>query len=194
MSRIAKYDRSLLEIAQGVAKKRTTGRTVRQIAESGGSLSEHVEQKFLIERLFAMRGKYPELALLYAVPNGGLRHKATAGKMKAEGVTANVPDLVLPVPRWPFHGLYVEMKARHRYGGQEQRKFQRSLLVQAYAVFECRGEEAAYSVVMSYLALDKWSDHGFHHNDERARMLRRLAGLRSDVTTTLKPTEGTATP
>ncbi len=52
----------------------------------------------------------PELALLFAVPNGGHRHPATGAKLKAEGVKPGVPDLWLPVPRNLFHGLVIELK------------------------------------------------------------------------------------
>lgn len=50
----------------------------------------------------AVRLKYAEAIrqsrlLLYAVPNGGQRNAATGARLKAEGVLAGVPDLVLHV-------------------------------------------------------------------------------------------------
>ena len=40
--------------------------------------------------------KYPKLkGRLFAVPNGGRRDTVTGGKLKAEGVTAGVSDLIL---------------------------------------------------------------------------------------------------
>lgn len=67
-----------------------------------------------------------QLSLMFAIPNGGLRHKATAGNLKAEGVKAGVPDIMLPVPQrittskgYPVAGyeqaaqvcgLFIEMK------------------------------------------------------------------------------------
>ena len=53
----------------------------------------------------------PALHLLMAVPNGGARSKATAGKLKAEGVRAGAPDLILPCPRGGKTGLALEFKA-----------------------------------------------------------------------------------
>jgi hypothetical protein len=50
------------------------------------------------------------LRFLFAIPNGGLRDKATAGKLKAEGVKDGVPDTMLPVPRHMWAGLFIEMK------------------------------------------------------------------------------------
>jgi len=45
----------------------------------------------------------PGLALMHAIPNGGLRSKATAGKLKAEGVKSGVLDTFLP---WPAKYKY----------------------------------------------------------------------------------------
>ena len=42
---------------------------------------------------------------IFAIPNGGHRHKVVAAQLKREGVTAGVPDLYIPA--WK---LWVEMK------------------------------------------------------------------------------------
>ncbi len=78
----------------------------------GSSLIEHDIQVELIRRVNeeTLQLQHPELALLYAIPSGGKRSKATAGKMKAEGVKPGVPDLHLPVPRGRYHSLYIELK------------------------------------------------------------------------------------
>lgn len=56
------------------------------------------------------RDHYPELALLFHIPNGGSRDPREAAHMKEQGVKPGVPDLCLPVPRGRYHGLYIEMK------------------------------------------------------------------------------------
>ena len=45
----------------------------------------------------------------FAVPNGGLRDKAVAGRLKAQGVKAGIPDIGVPLR----HGkiLWIEVKA-----------------------------------------------------------------------------------
>ncbi len=63
--------------------------------------TEHEEQRELV-RWF--RQTWPGVRI-FAIPNGGARSKATAGRLKAEGVTCGVPDLFIPA--W---GLWVEMK------------------------------------------------------------------------------------
>jgi len=54
---------------------------------------EHALQKSCV-RWFDLQ--YPKHRLsLFAVPNGGMRNKTTAGKLKAEGVRSGVSDLCL---------------------------------------------------------------------------------------------------
>ena len=62
---------------------------------------EHEEQRELV-RWF--RQSWPDVRI-FAIPNGGARSKATAGRLKAEGVASGVPDLFVPAWR-----LWVEMK------------------------------------------------------------------------------------
>ena len=69
--------------------------------------TESVEQQCLFRWAAFQIGRYPELKLLYHVPNGGSRKKSEAGRFKAEGVKAGVPDLCLPVARGCSHGLYI---------------------------------------------------------------------------------------
>ncbi|MBF0384149.1 MAG: hypothetical protein HQL69_24315, partial [Magnetococcales bacterium] len=69
----------------------------------GTSPSEHNEQAALFEWASISSKAIPELNLLAAIPNGGHRLKATAGKMKAEGVKAGFPDIIFPVARGGFH-------------------------------------------------------------------------------------------
>lgn len=73
--------------------------------------------------------QHPELAgLLFAVPNGGARSKATAGRLKAEGVVAGVADLILLVPRpapaYPYLALCIEMKTKTGRQSPEQKEWQ----------------------------------------------------------------------
>lgn len=98
------------------------------------------------------RGRMPELALLFHIPNGGGRSKAEAGRFKAEGVKAGVPDLFLPVPRGEHHGLFIELKRRD--GGRvsrEQKEWIAALQEQGYAAEVCAGWEDAAKVLTEYL-------------------------------------------
>lgn len=77
---------------------------------AGKVMSEDGHQAVLFQWAALAKCKYPELAWLYAVPNGGLRSKAVAGKLKAQGVKSGVPDIQLDVARQGFHGLRIELK------------------------------------------------------------------------------------
>ena len=63
--------------------------------------TEHEEQCKFVQWF---RRTYPTVRI-FAIPNGGARSPATAGRLKAEGVSSGVPDLFIPA--W---GLWVEMK------------------------------------------------------------------------------------
>lgn len=69
-------------------------------------VSEHALQVACV-RWF--RSVYPDI-LIFAVPNGGYRTAATASSLRAEGQTAGVPDLIVPLARGNYSGLYIEMK------------------------------------------------------------------------------------
>jgi hypothetical protein len=116
--------------------------------------TEHDEQVALMQWAEYALAAHPELELLFAVPNGGARHKVTAAKLKAEGVKAGVQDIVLPVPRGTFHGLFLEMKRRQ--GGAlstEQKWWRDKLYAQGYQTCVCKGWESARDAIVEYLAL-----------------------------------------
>lgn len=118
--------------------------------------TEAQEQMTLFSWAAMQSGKYPELNLLYHVPNGGSRHKAEAGRLRAEGVKAGVPDLCLPVPRGGFHGLYIELK-RLRGGriSEHQTEWMEALIRQGYCVALCEGWERAAETIIEYLGGEK---------------------------------------
>ena len=104
-----------------------------------------------------VRDKYPELKWMFAIPNGGSRHKAEAGKLRAMGVRAGVPDLCLPVRRGRFGGLYIEMKRPKTNGKRagfvkpEQSLWLEFLKSQGYGAISCRGWEHARDTIIEYL-------------------------------------------
>lgn len=116
--------------------------------------TEESEQAALFEWAAYNDELVPELASLYAIPNGGYRHVKTAVTLKRTGVKAGVPDVCLPVPRDGKHGLYLEMKRRK--GGEvsvSQRTWLNFLKAQGYATAVCKGWEEAVKVISAYLGL-----------------------------------------
>lgn len=120
--------------------------------------SEHAEQVAVIAWAEAMRGAYPELGMLFAIPNfaghmGGAVARLRAGaRAKREGRKKGVPDLMLPVARHGKHGLFIEMK-RTKGGASsaEQRAWIAALTEQGYKAVVCKGAEAAITTLREYL-------------------------------------------
>ena len=113
--------------------------------------TEADEQKALMQWAKWQEKKYPELKLLYHCPNGGTRNKMEAANLKRQGVKAGVPDLFLPVPRSPKHGLFIEMKVGRNKCTDNQKKWIRKLLEQGYEVKVCYSCEEAIQVIKKYL-------------------------------------------
>jgi len=98
----------------------------------GVGLSEHELQAAIIaecDRRSVLRVEY---SLIFAIPNGGHRHPAVAAKLKAEGVRAGVPDLLLPVARQGYHGLFLELKVSPNKPSQAQLDWLRNLRSEGY--------------------------------------------------------------
>jgi hypothetical protein len=112
---------------------------------------EDLEQATLIQWCNLQSCKYSELKLIFAIPNGGYRNKAEARKLKATGTKSGVPDLFLPVPRSPKHGLFIEMKVGRNKCTDNQKKWIRNLLEQGYEVKVCYSCEEAIQVIKKYL-------------------------------------------
>jgi len=105
--------------------------------------SEHVEQSLFVQWF---RRSYPNV-LIFAVPNGGARSKATAGKLKVEGVVPGIPDLF--VPEWK---LWIEMK-RTKGGvvSNEQLGMIDYLQSVGYRAIVCKGAEDAKAQILEFL-------------------------------------------
>lgn len=113
---------------------------------------EEIEQKAVIRWAELNAGRWPELRLLYHVPNERKCTPKQGALNKALGVKSGVPDLVLPVARGMFHGLYIEMKRKK--GGSlspSQKWWLVELEKQGYKAVRCNGFEAAMEEIKKYL-------------------------------------------
>ena len=109
-----------LSVVRGVNVPRPMPEAARQ-ALKALTPTEHEEQVALFQWAEANTARYPALARLVAIPNGGFRHPATAAALKQEGVRAGVPDIVLFAQCWNgdaserFGAMFIELKrANHR--------------------------------------------------------------------------------
>lgn len=113
--------------------------------------SEHGAQTALFRTVAMHEAHRPELALLFAIPNGGKRDKITAAKLKAEGVKAGVPDLMLPVARGGYHGLFIELKVGDNRPSKSQKEWIAHLLNQGYDCAVCWEWTQAMEILLAYL-------------------------------------------
>ena len=113
---------------------------------------EEIEQEHVFLWASMEERAYPELAMLYAIPNGGKRAIKTAVALKKQGVKRGVPDMCLPVSRGGYHGLYIELK-RQKGGtvSDEQREWIAALNTQGYKAIICYGAEEAIEQIRGYL-------------------------------------------
>jgi hypothetical protein len=113
--------------------------------------SEHTDQCALVQWI---RLAHPDV-LYFAVPNGEFRNAETARKLKAEGVVAGVPDLMICEPRGAHHGLFVELKrdgAAPSSVKAHQVAFADELKVRGYRCETAFGFYAAKAIIEDYLA------------------------------------------
>lgn len=99
--------------------------------------------------------------LLFAVPNGGARNLVTAAKLKAEGVTPGVADLLLLVPRafkandndewYIIFGLCIEMKTKKGYQSPAQKEWQKKVEGEGYRYAVCRSLDEFMNTINDYL-------------------------------------------
>lgn len=123
--------------------------------------TESEEQQALFRWAQFNSGKYPELRLMYHIPNEGKRSVTTGRRMRLEGLRSGVPDICIPVARGGYSALYVEMKRRK--GGRvsdEQKRWLNDLNAAGNAAIVCRGWEEAAERIVEYLTdeLKVWID------------------------------------
>ena len=117
---------------------------------------EHKHQKALIQYFKLAYPRYEKL--LFSIPNGGSRDVREAVKLKAEGVTSGVPDLMLAVPTLVYPGLFIEMKSPAELGkppgrlSKNQIDMISRLKEQGYRVEVCFGSLEAIEALDRYLA------------------------------------------
>ena len=114
--------------------------------------TEAEEQKALIKWAVMSAAKYPELRLLYHIPNEGLRSWHQGRELKDQGLRKGVPDLCLPVARGGYHALYIEMK-RRKDGktSAEQKAWLDDLNRTRNRAVICEGWAEAAEEIMRYL-------------------------------------------
>lgn len=113
--------------------------------------SEDQEQEMLIQWCSFSAKVYKGLDRIYAIPNGGHRDIRTATMLKRTGVKPGVPDLFIPVPKWKWHGMYIEMKRRKNGAVSEyQKEWIKYLNDAGYYAVVAHGFEEARQMIIDY--------------------------------------------
>lgn len=114
--------------------------------------TEFQEQSALMRWARLSQDQYPELSLLFHIPNGSQAHIAYRKKLKQLGLVNGIPDLFLCCARRGYHGLFLEMKRGK--GGRTspaQVAIHTALEAQGYRVCVANGFEEARDYLVSYL-------------------------------------------
>ena len=92
--------------------------------------------------------------LAFAIPNGSNKSKYQRHHFQEEGLKPGVPDLMVPIAKGLFHGLFIEMKRiKDSQTSDEQIAWHKLFTEQGYLVVHCKGAAAAMETVRAYLDL-----------------------------------------
>ena len=112
---------------------------------------EAYEQQALFEWAASLENVFPELALMFHIPNGGSRNRIEAHNLKTQGVKAGIPDICLPVARGGYHGLFIELKVKPNRATEKQLWWLQKLKERGYCAKVCYGCAEASQTILKYL-------------------------------------------
>lgn len=144
--------------------RKTMGLKPKADPKAARVMNESAHQMALFRWAEYAHATHPELRWLHSIPNGGLRSKATAGKMKGEGQKPGVCDLFLDVARHGMHGLRIELKTPRVQGipgatktvvagslSPEQKEWLAHYRTEGYETHVAYGWVEAQEIILRYL-------------------------------------------
>lgn len=116
---------------------------------------EHKEQCIFFRYVREKAKTAPIYHNIFAIPNGGERmaNVRFAVKIKAEGLESGVPDIFVAIPRYPYHGFFIEMKVSGRKPSINQIRWIRRLTALNYLCKICYSGQEAANALEDYLIL-----------------------------------------
>ena len=117
----------------------------------GDVLNEDVMQMQVFQWAAYEMGKYPQLALMYHIPNEGKRSLPGGYKMKLKGLKPGVPDICLPVPKTYYGALYIELKMPDGRHTAAQSEYMQALRDAGNYVKTCRSVDDAIKTITDYM-------------------------------------------
>jgi hypothetical protein len=108
--------------------------------------TEHQEQVAVVQFCDAQNIR------IFAIPNGSNKNPASAAKFQREGLRKGIPDLMVPIPKGGFMGLFLEMKrTKNAKPSKEQQEWIEFLNQMGYFAIVCYGADEAIAVIQRYL-------------------------------------------
>ena len=101
--------------------------------------------------------KYPELKLMYHIPNEGKRSRITGARLKQAGLRSGVPDICLPTAHGDYIGLFIELKIKPNKPTGNQKQWLRALREAGHFTAVCYTWEEAKDLIEDYLRLPERS-------------------------------------
>lgn len=102
-------------------------------------------------------------ALIWHIPNGGLRSKREAARLKWQGVVAGIPDLAFVYEGVPY---FFEVKTKGNYPSPEQKDIIQKLQNNGAKVAVVRSIDDARAALELWNILTKESSNGLHARPE----------------------------
>jgi hypothetical protein len=162
MFRMTEEELAEFERKKGAVKNVTVAhkeRVAKAAAKAVAHKDEHDLQVQVVkwwDEFAPLYGYLPED--LFAIPNGGERHIAVAAKLKAEGVRAGIPDMMLAIPmvfaKVEFrHGLFIEHKMPGNGLSEKQSAASERLARRGYRAVVSYSAVQTQLAIMDYLQL-----------------------------------------
>lgn len=114
---------------------------------------EHQAQATYFSILAVNERRIPMLKWVFAVPNGGHRNKATAGRLRAEGVKSGVSDIFIPIPANGYNGCWMELKIKPNRVSEAQQEFLNAMEAHGYRTTVAWSCDELLDMTESYLGV-----------------------------------------
>lgn len=121
--------------------------------------SEQAEQETLFEWMRWMAPHEPALAAAIHIPNEGKRSRAAGAALKRAGLQPGAPDVFIPCPAGPYHGLFIEMKYGKNKPTGAQMRYLDNVATLGYKTAVCYSADRAIRVITEYLSLRKGKEN-----------------------------------
>ena len=116
-------------------------------------MSEHTHQSTLMTWAAWNTVKYPQLELLYAIPNSGITNAIRGKHFNDEGRKSGIPDICLPCKsaNGLYNALYIELKIKGGKLTESQKIMIEKLNAAGNHACVCYGWTEARDKILQYL-------------------------------------------